>query len=357
MNKLPYYFIVGTVMLGLSASCFAVGGNPAPADSANQNCQYLPEALHQQRLQKLHDNLKLSSSQEKAWSNYVAAENKFRNLQWKLRLRPPHEENVEKLSALERLGGRLDNMKRHDALLQERLDATKSFYATLNNTQKAVFDKESLMPLHLLELHDNLKLSSSQEKAWDNYVVRELRGEVRPPYEDVEKLSALERLEKRLDDIKRHEARTQERLDAAKAFYATLNNTQKAVFDNSAIMPKHFRELQELHDNLKLSSSQEKAWNEYVAAGNKVRELPKKIRPPHENFEKLSAPERLKEQLDDVKLSETLLQERLDAAKAFYAKLNNTQKAIFDNDAMMPKHLRRDDPRGSLGQCPANNQQ
>ncbi|MGN0918613.1 MAG: Spy/CpxP family protein refolding chaperone [Oxalobacter sp.] len=158
MNKLTRCLIVGTAVLGLSVSCFAAGESPAPSDGAPQNCQCplpphegkgpeggpgwrSPEAC-QQRLQKLHDDLKLSSYQEKAWNDYVAVMNKDKGL----RENRSSREEFEKLSAPERLEKMLEGMKRREARLQERLDATKVFYAKLSSTQKAVFDKEAMMP-------------------------------------------------------------------------------------------------------------------------------------------------------------------------------------------------------------------
>ncbi|MBR7070211.1 MAG: Spy/CpxP family protein refolding chaperone [Oxalobacter sp.] len=159
MNKLTRCLIIGTAALGLSASCFAAGENPAPMDSAVQNCEcppphfkgkklkggsgwFGPEA-RQQRLQKLHDDLKLSSSQEPAWNDYVAVVNKDRGP----RGDRPSREDFEKMTAPERLEKMLDGMKRHEARLQERLDATRTFYAKLSDAQKQVFDKEA-MPHH-----------------------------------------------------------------------------------------------------------------------------------------------------------------------------------------------------------------
>lgn len=160
MNKLTRCLIVGTAVLGLSASCFAAGESPAPSDGAPQNCQCPPPPhegkgpeggsgwrspeARQQRLQKLHDDLKLSSYQEKAWNDYVAVVDKDKGPHGD---RPPREE-FEKLSAPERLEKMLEGMKRHEARLQEHLNATKTFYAKLSSTQKAVFDKEALMPHH-----------------------------------------------------------------------------------------------------------------------------------------------------------------------------------------------------------------
>lgn len=158
MNKLPRYLIVGIAVLGLSASCFAAGESPAPSDGVPQNCQ-CPASPHegkspeggpswrspevrQQRLQKLHGDLKLSSYQEKAWNDYVAVVDKDKGLRGD---RQPCEE-FEKLSAPEHLEKMLEGMKRHEARLQERLNATKIFYAKLSSTQKAVFDKEVMMP-------------------------------------------------------------------------------------------------------------------------------------------------------------------------------------------------------------------
>ena len=156
MNKLTRCLLVGTAVLGLSASGLATAELLSQADAAYQDCQcppprfkeggrrwHGPEA-RQQRLQKLHDDLKLSSSQEQAWNDYVAAVNKEKGPRGD---RPPRED-FEEMSAPERLEKMLEGMKRHEARLQERLDATKTFYAKLSDSQKQVFDKEAMMPRH-----------------------------------------------------------------------------------------------------------------------------------------------------------------------------------------------------------------
>ncbi len=157
MNKLTRCLIVGTAVLGLSASCFAADGNPVSTDGTVQSCECPPPRhdgkglgdrgprgpeAREQRFQKLHDDLKLSSYQEKAWNDYIAVVNKDRGPRGD---RPPRED-FEKMTAPERLEKTLEGMKRHEARLQESLNATKAFYAKLSDTQKQVFDKEAMLP-------------------------------------------------------------------------------------------------------------------------------------------------------------------------------------------------------------------
>ena len=100
--------------------------------------------------------------------------------------------------------------------------------------------------------------------------------------------------------------------------------------------------------DLKLSSSQEQAWNDYVAVMNKEKG-PRGDRPPREDFEKMSAPERLEKMLEGMRRHEARLQERLDATKTLYAKLSDSQKQGFDKESMMPRHHRHHGPRGPRG--------
>ena len=92
----------------------------------------------------------------------------------------------------------------------------------------------------------------------------------------------------------------------------------------------------------------------YVAVVNREKG-PRGDRPPREDFEKMSAPERLEKMLDGMKRHEARLQERLDATKAFYAKLSDSQKQVFDQEALPPHH-HHGGPRGPRGPRPDGGQ-
>ncbi|MDO8299526.1 Spy/CpxP family protein refolding chaperone [Lacisediminimonas sp.] len=94
---------------------------------------------------------------------------------------------------------------------------------------KAHFAKRSA------ELRDKLKLTASQEPAWNNFLAATQQGArmQRPDRAQWATLSAPERMEKQLAMMKTHEARMSQRLDATRTFYAALSPEQQKVFNDS----------------------------------------------------------------------------------------------------------------------------
>jgi hypothetical protein len=106
---------------------------------------------------------------------------------------------------------------------------------------------------------------------------------------------------------------------------------------------EHFQKRQaELHDKLKLDANQEAAWKTYIAAiqppANPPRQQP-------ENWQKLTAPERVEKMLAMMQEREAQMSKHLQAMKTFYATLSPLQKQIFDDNVaggpMMRRHHRR----------------
>jgi periplasmic protein CpxP/Spy len=85
-----------------------------------------------------------------------------------------------------------------------------------------------------------------------------------------------------------------------------------------------------LHDKLKLSSEQEKAWQTFVARGRELR--PKERHEPLE-FAGLTAPQRMEKMLERMHEREGRMEKMQGALKEFYAVLTPQQQQIF-NDAM-----------------------
>lgn len=94
-------------------------------------------------------------------------------------------------------------------------------------------------------LHDKLKLNPDQEEAW-----KALQSTMKPPAErkhldmaEMEKLTAPERMEKMLEQMKQHQEAMGTRLQAVKAFYAKLSPEQQKTFDQESLAPwKKFAE-------------------------------------------------------------------------------------------------------------------
>jgi protein CpxP len=90
------------------------------------------------------------------------------------------------------------------------------------------------MEQHQQQLKTALKLTNEQEAAWKDYSTA-LQGpkKARPQLDQAEwaKLTTPERMDKMLALRTEREAQMRQRMDATKAFYATLTPQQQQVFD------------------------------------------------------------------------------------------------------------------------------
>jgi Ni/Co efflux regulator RcnB len=91
------------------------------------------------KLEKLHTALKLNPTQETAWKEWSGKINAERS-GWKERRK--EFETGGNLPVPERMEKMLAFAKERVGKLEERLAATKAFYATLSPEQRQVFDKE-----------------------------------------------------------------------------------------------------------------------------------------------------------------------------------------------------------------------
>lgn len=84
---------------------------------------------------------------------------------------------------------------------------------------------------------------------------------------------------------------------------------------------------QQLHDALKLSGSQEQAWNSFVASMKPAE------RAHHDRaaFASLPAPERMQKMIDFSKQRTARMESRLAALNSFYSTLSPEQKKVFDD--------------------------
>jgi Spy/CpxP family protein refolding chaperone len=91
------------------------------------------------------------------------------------------------------------------------------------------------------ELHDKLKLAPNQEVAWKTFTASmtpPARDAKRPDRAEWEKLSAPERMEKRLEMSQKRQEFMASRLTAVKAFYAQLNPEQQKIFNDNFAKPR-----------------------------------------------------------------------------------------------------------------------
>ena len=92
---------------------------------------------HQHRMDKLKQSLKLNTDQNQAW---VAFETSMQSHGMQ---RPDHQA-IAKMSTPERLDFISKMKTEHDAQMQKRMDATRTFYAVLSPEQQKTFDQETL---------------------------------------------------------------------------------------------------------------------------------------------------------------------------------------------------------------------
>lgn len=96
-------------------------------------------------------------------------------------------------------------------------------------------------------LHTDLKLSASQEKAWTEFSGKMKPVQMdKPDAHDWKDMSTPDRLDKMLDNMKSREKSMAEHAATVRAFYDTLNQEQKKVFD------KHFQERHERRSHEKM---------------------------------------------------------------------------------------------------------
>jgi protein CpxP len=93
------------------------------------------------------------------------------------------------------------------------------------------------------ELRQQLNLTPAQESAWDAFTAAMTPPDFgkRADRAEMEKLTAPERMEKRLQRMQQMQARMSKQLEAIKAFYAQLTPGQRATFDESMKKGRHHK--------------------------------------------------------------------------------------------------------------------
>jgi periplasmic protein CpxP/Spy len=102
---------------------------------------------------------------------------------------------------------------------------------------------------------------------------------------------------------------------------ATMEQRQAKMAEHRA------KRLAELHDALKLSGSQEQAWNTFV---NATKPAPMANRAEHAGWASLPAPARMEKMIALSKERTARMESHLAALNTFYATLTPEQKKVFD---------------------------
>jgi len=130
------------ILIAAMAAIGIIGGGSAHAFRGDGNCA--PQAMEASpgkfagnRLQKLHDELKLAPTQEAAWKAWSEPMLQQAEKMGDLRT---EREAMMKLPAPDRMEKMLERMKEHQKRMEAHLESTKGFYAGLSPEQKKVFD-------------------------------------------------------------------------------------------------------------------------------------------------------------------------------------------------------------------------
>ncbi len=132
------------LLTALTASAWAQtattpqGQAPAGMQHMHEHFQHHRMARHAQHLTALKTQLKLDTSQEAAWATFAQAMQAPG-----AKPQQPDRTALAKLSTPERLDQMQAFKVQRDAQMQMRMDATKTFYASLNPAQQKDFDKET----------------------------------------------------------------------------------------------------------------------------------------------------------------------------------------------------------------------
>jgi len=94
-------------------------------------------------------------------------------------------------------------------------------------------EMHKMMDKRMQRLHDKLSLAAAQEPSW-----KEFKEGMKPPGEDklpdfdaIEKLPAPDRMARKLEMMKEHQAFMESRVPLVKKFYDGLNPEQRKAFD------------------------------------------------------------------------------------------------------------------------------
>lgn len=144
MKSIRTTLIATALMVGLTGLALAQN-SMAPADNTRaghmekmreHKIEHKSER-HTQRLAKLKSKLNLQAAQEPAWNTFT------QSMQHPARMARPERASLEKMTTPERLDMMQAMKAQRDAHMQQRAEATRAFYASLNAEQKQVFDQET----------------------------------------------------------------------------------------------------------------------------------------------------------------------------------------------------------------------
>lgn len=133
--------LIATALMASLTGLALAQNSPAPADNAHlgrmEKMRAHKAERHTQHLAELKTKLKLQASQEAAWNNFT------QSMQHPTHMPKTERASFEKMTTPERLDHMQAMKAQRDARMQQRAEATKSFYAILSADQKQLFDRET----------------------------------------------------------------------------------------------------------------------------------------------------------------------------------------------------------------------
>jgi len=149
MNKLKQSLLVMFALVGMNVAGVVHAQSSSSASAASVTADHphvrTPEEIQKwqekvkermaKRLADLHDKLKITANQESAWKTFMQAMLPASVAE------PMPAKDIDKMTTPERMAASLEKMKRHEAMMQSRLDAVKAFYGTLTQDQQKIFDE------------------------------------------------------------------------------------------------------------------------------------------------------------------------------------------------------------------------
>lgn len=165
MKHLPWQ-LIGAALLAAGNVVAVAQTAPTPPNAAAQErpqgfdparMREHMQARMAQRQAKLKEALQIAPTQEAAWTTWTVAMQPQAN--WK---RPDRAE-LERLTTPERIDRMRAMRTERIAMMDRRADATKSFYAALEPTQKRVFD---LVTAHRIGRHGGDEGEGHRRHRW-----------------------------------------------------------------------------------------------------------------------------------------------------------------------------------------------
>ena len=142
MKPMSRSLMAASLLLSLSGLCLAQTApenkGHAPRTDRIEKVHAKMGARHAKHLAELKGKLKLEASQDAAWAAFEQS--------MQMASPPvthPDRATLEKMTTPERLDQMEAHKAQRDAQMKKHADATKTFYAALNSTQKKVFDTET----------------------------------------------------------------------------------------------------------------------------------------------------------------------------------------------------------------------